>query len=68
MGHSYCKKPIEKPVFEKGTADWCSETSLFKKYNNATHHSIKLTPCQASMNVIEKKSNQIFRTKEQNLN
>ena len=45
---------LKKPVFEKGNANWISELpSVVKKYNNTTHHSIKMTPVQAS-----KKSNQ----------
>ena len=44
---------LKKPVFEKGKADWLSELpSVIKKYNNTIHHSIKMTPIQAS-----KKSN-----------
>ena len=45
---------LEKPVFEKGNANWLSELpSVIKQYNNAIHHSIKTTPNQAS-----KKSNE----------
>ena len=45
---------IKKPVFEKGRADWLSELpSVIKQYNNKIHHSIKMTPNQAS-----KKSNE----------
>ena len=45
---------LKKPVFEKGNADWLSELpSVIKQYNNTTHHSIKMTPVQAS-----KKSNE----------
>ena len=45
---------LKKPVFEKGNADWISELhSVVKKYNNTIHHSIKMTPIQAS-----KKSNE----------
>ena len=45
---------LKKPVFEKGKADWISELpSVVKKYNNTIHHSIKMTPIQAS-----KKSNE----------
>ena len=44
---------LKKPVFEKRNADWLSELpSVVKKYNNTFHHSIKITPIQAS-----KKSN-----------
>ena len=45
---------LKKPVFEKGNSDWVSELpSVIKQYNNTIHHSIKMTPIQAS-----KKSNQ----------
>ena len=45
---------LKKPVFVKGNADWLSELpSVIKKYNNTIHHSIKVTPVQAS-----KKSNE----------
>ena len=45
---------LNKPVFEKGRADWLSELpSVIKHYNNTIHHSIKMTPIQAS-----KKSNE----------
>ena len=45
---------LKKPVFEKGSADWMSEIpSVTKQYNNTIHHSIKMTPLQAS-----KKSNE----------
>ena len=44
---------LKKPVFEKGNADWLSElSSVTKQNNNTIHHSIKITPNQAS-----KKSN-----------
>ena len=40
---------LKKPVFERGNADWLSELqSVIKKYNNTIHHSIKMTPIQAS--------------------
>ena len=45
---------LKKPIFEKGKADWLSELpSVIKHYNNTIHHSIKMTPNQAS-----KKSNE----------
>ena len=41
-------------MFEKGNADWLSELpSIIKQYNKTFHHSIKMTPIQAS-----KKSNE----------
>ena len=39
------------PVFEKSGADLSSEiSSVIKKYKNTIHHSIKMTPIQASKN------------------
>ena len=47
---------LKKPVFEKGNADWLSELpSVIKDYNNTTHHSIKMTPKQASKKSNERK-------------
>ena len=46
---------LKKPVFEKGNADWISELPcVTKQYNNTIHHSIKMTPNQASKKVNEK--------------
>ena len=46
---------FKKPVFEKGRADWLSELpSVIKQYNNTIHHSIKITPIQASKKFNEK--------------
>ena len=46
---------MKKPVFEKWNADWLSELpSVIKQYNNTIHHSIKMTPNQASKKVNEK--------------
>ena len=45
---------MKKPVFLAGNAYWISElSSVTKQYNNTIHHSIKMTPNQAS-----KKSNE----------
>ena len=45
---------LKKPVFLAGNADWLSELpSVIKQYNITNHHSIKMTPIQAS-----KKSNE----------
>ena len=45
---------LKKPIFLAGNADWLSELpSSVKQYNNTIHHSIKVTPIQAS-----KKSNE----------
>ena len=44
---------LKKPIFLAGNADWLSELpSAIKQYNNTNHHSMKMTPTQAS-----KKSN-----------
>ena len=46
---------LNKPVFEKGNADWLSELpSVIKKYNNSIHSSTKMTPIQASKKLNEK--------------
>ena len=55
---------LKKPIFEKGRADWLSELStVIKQYNNTFHHSIKMTPIQAS-----KKSNEkiVYRNLKHN--
>ena len=42
---------LKKPIFLAGNADWLSELSaVVNKYNNTIHHSIKMTPNQASKN------------------
>ena len=47
---------LKKPVFLAGNADWLSELpSVVKKYNNTIHHSIKMTPNQASKKSNERK-------------
>ena len=47
---------LKKPVFEKGNANWLSElSSVIKQYNNTIHHSIKMTPNQASKTSSERK-------------
>ena len=46
---------LKKPVFEKGKADWLSElASVIEQYNKTFHHSIKVTPVQASTKANEK--------------
>ena len=47
-------KPLEtyskNQFFEKGNSDWLSELqSITKTYNNTFHHSIKMTPTEASL-------------------
>ena len=40
---------LKKPIFLVGKASWIDElTSVIKKYNNTIHHSLKMTPVQAS--------------------
>ena len=46
---------LKKPVFEKGKADWLPElSSVLKQYNSTIHHSIKMSPIQASKKANEK--------------
>ena len=46
---------LKKPIFLAGNADWLSEvSSVIKQYNNTIHHSIKMTPVQASKKANEK--------------
>ena len=46
---------LKKPVFEKGKTYWLSElASVIKQYNKTFHHSIKMTPVQASKKANEK--------------
>ena len=64
---------LKEPVILAGNADWISELpSAIKQYNNTIHHSIKMTPNQASEKSYEKKSFQISeiidKKKDQNLN
>ena len=47
---------LKKPVFLAGKADWLSELpSVIKQYKNTIHHSIKMTPNQASKKSNERK-------------
>ena len=47
---------LKKPIFLAGNADWISELpSVIKQYNNTIHHSIKMTPIQASKKSNERK-------------
>ena len=60
---------LKKPVFEKGNADWLSELpSVIKQYNNTIHHSIKMTPNQASKKVNEKIVYSNLQNKRKKLN
>ena len=50
------KNVLKKPKFLAGNADWLGELpSVIKQYNNTIHHSIKMTPNQASKKSNEKK-------------
>ena len=47
---------LKKPVFLAGKTDWISElSSVVNKYNKTFHHSIKMTPIQASKESNEEK-------------
>ena len=47
---------LKKPVFLAGEASWINELpSVVKQYNNTIHHSIKMTPNQASKKSNERK-------------
>ena len=60
---------LEKPVFEKGRADWVSElTSVTKQNNNTIHSSTKMTPIQASKKVNERKVYSNLQDKRRTLN
>ena len=57
---------LKKPIFLAGNADWLSELpSIIKQYNNTIHHSIKMTPVQASKKSNEKKVFDNFRDDRQ---
>ena len=59
----------KKPVFLAGNADWLSELpSIVKKYNNTIHHSIKVTPNQASKKSNERKVYSKLQDKRRKLN
>ena len=46
---------LKKPVFEKVNVNWISELpSVTEKNNNTFHHSIEMTPIQASRKTNEK--------------
>ena len=60
---------LKKPVFEKGKADWLSELpSVIKQYNNTIHHSIKMTPNQASRKTNERKVYSNLKDKRSKIN
>ena len=60
---------LKKPVFLAGNADWLSELpSIIKQYNNSIHHSIKITPNQASKKSNEKLVYSNLRDKRKILN
>ena len=60
---------LKKPVLEKGNADWLSELpSVIKQYNNTIHHSIKMTPNQASRKSNERKVYTNLQDKRRKLN
>ena len=58
---------LKKPIFLAGNAAWISELpSIVKKYNNTIHHSIKMTPNQASKKSNEKLVYSNLRDKREN--
>ena len=60
---------LEKPVLEKGNADWLSELpTVIKQYKNTIHHSIKMTPLQASKKSNERKVCSNLQDKRRKLN
>ena len=60
---------LKKPLFLTGDADWSSELpSVIKQYKRTIHHSIKMTPNQASKKSNEKKSIPIFKIEESDRN
>ena len=60
---------MKKPVFEKGNADWLSELlTVVNKYIKTIHHSIKMTPNQASKKANERKVYSNLENKRRKLN
>ena len=60
---------LKKPVFLAGNADWLSELSVVvKQFNNTIHHSIKMTPLQASKKSNERKVYSKIQDKRRKLN
>ena len=60
---------MEKPVFEKGNANWIDEfDSVMEIYNKSVQSSIKMTPKQASRKSNEKKFSSTSKTKDGNEN
>ena len=46
---------LNKPIFEKGSADWLSELPpVIETYNKTKHHSMKMTPNHANRKFNEK--------------
>ena len=60
---------LQKPVFERGNADWLSElSSIVNKQNNTIHHSVKITSIQASKKSNEKEVYSNLQDKRRKLN
>ena len=60
---------LKKPVILPGIADWLSKLpSVFKQDNNTIHHSIKMTPNQASKKSNEKEVYSNLQDKRRKLN
>ena len=48
------RKLLEKPVFKKENVDWLSELpSVIEQYNITIHSSTKMTPIEASKNLMK---------------
>ena len=60
---------LKKPIFLAGNANWVSELPpVIKQYNNTNHHSIKMTPIQASKKSNEKEVYSNLKDKRKKLN
>ena len=45
---------LKKPIFLKGNSNWINElSSVTNEYNKTFHHSIKMTPIEASKKINE---------------
>ena len=61
------RKLLKKPVFLKGNAEWLSELpSVFEQYNITIHHSLKMTPIDASIKSNEKEVYSNLQDKREN--
>ena len=59
---------LKKPIFLKGNSNWIDELSFVtKKYNETIHHSIKMTPIEASKKLTKMKSILIYLINEKSV-